>query len=73
MIFVVSTKNLRSDEDKLLDMEAELWELNFELGMPMWYWVNNKLRNHQISKVKILQNKINAISNKINKEVISYD
>ena len=73
MTFVIRTKNVLSNEDILLDMELELWELEYELGMPMWYWVTNKLRNHQIAKIIALQNKINAVNNKINKEVSNYD
>lgn len=65
MIFVVSTKNLRSDEDRLLDMETELWELNFELGMPMWYWVFEKLKNKKITQSIVLTNKINSMKKKL--------
>jgi len=65
MIFAVSTKNLRSDEDKLLDMETELWELNFELGMPMWYWVFEKLKNKKITQAIVLTNKINSMKKKL--------
>ena len=72
MTFVVKTKNILSNEDILLDMELELWELEYELGMPMWYWVTNKLRNHQVAKVRILKNKIKQINNRLNKST-EYD
>lgn len=65
MIFVISTKNLRSDEDRLLDMETELWELNFELGMPMWYWVFEKLKNKKTTQAIVLTNKINSMKKKL--------
>ena len=72
MNFVIRTKNVLSEEDILLDMELELWELEYELGMPMWYWVTNKLRNHQVAKVRILKNKIKQINNRLNKST-EYD
>jgi hypothetical protein len=56
----------------LLDMEIELWELEYELDMPIWYWVTNKAITHQIAKIKVLQNKIKSIKNKLNKSV-EYD
>ena len=72
MNFVIRTKNILSEEDVLLDMELELWELEYELGMPMWYWVTDKLRNHQVSKVIVLKNKIRQIENRLNKST-EYD
>ncbi|MCI4435241.1 MAG: hypothetical protein JHC33_00315 [Ignisphaera sp.] len=53
-------------------MEIELWELEYELDMPIWYWVTNKAIIHQIAKIKVLQNKIKSIKNKLSKSV-EYD
>ena len=72
MNFVIRTKNVLSEEDILLDMELELWELEYELGMPMWYWVTDKLRNHQVAKARVLKNKIRQIENRLNKST-EYD
>lgn len=67
MNFVIKTNQLLSNEDVLLDMEIELWELEFELGMPMWYWLTTEAKNRQAAKVKVMQNRIRAIKNKLNK------
>lgn len=72
MTFVIKTNVLLNDEDMLLDMEIELWELEYELDMPIWYWVTNKAIIHQIAKIKVLQNKIKSIKNKLSKSV-EYD
>lgn len=68
----IQKNNVLLPEELLLDMEIELWDREFELGMPDWYWEHIS-KSKAMQKVVQLKNKIKSIQRRINTYSEDYD
>lgn len=69
----IQYEDVYSPLDTLLDLEIGLWELEFELPMPDWYWMSSVYKNEHRYKIRLVKNRIIKVKKEIMNEVQYYE